>query len=474
MNFNSLEYIVFLGVVLVGYISLRHTLQNRLLLLASYAFYSAWDWRFLGLILISTTVDYLVARALGRAEHPLNRKYLLWISFAVNLSFLGFFKYFNFFLENFLALFASLGVELHGPTWQILLPVGISFYTFQTLSYVIDVYRKDVEPARNYLDYALYVSFFPQLVAGPIERGRNLMPQILQPRTVTRENVNEGLFLIYWGLFKKVFIADNLGAYLLLMDKTDPDGGLILVGMYLYMFQLYCDFSAYSDIARGTAKLLGFELMLNFRAPYFAPNIQELWQRWHISLTSWIRDYLYYPLVLSRFNKKSLNPKLIIIVTFTIMGFWHGASWNFVLWGLYNGIMLALYAWIQPKLRKTWKQIPPWLLPVATGLSIFITFHVMLIGDVFFRFTDTQLILFSLYHLFFNLAITAEAWDLFRILIGYIAPLLLLDILIYRHDDDLQRLFRYPAWARYGFFLFTLLLFATHPGQADSFIYFQF
>jgi len=474
MNFNSLEYFVFLGIILVLYFSLRHQMQNRLLLVGSYLFYGAWDWRFLGLILFATSVDFLIGRAMGRSENPLRRKQLLWISLAVNLSVLGFFKYFNFFLANFIALFAAIGIELHGPTWQIILPVGISFYTFQTVSYIIDVYRKDVAPAQNYFDYALYVAFFPQLVAGPIERGRNLMPQIVTPRTLSQDNVSEGIFLIYWGLFKKVFIADNLGAYLMLMDKTNPDGGLILVGMYMYMFQLYCDFSAYSDIARGTAKLLGFELMLNFRAPYFAPNIQELWQRWHISLTSWIRDYLYYPLVLARFQKKSLNPKLIIIVTFTIMGFWHGASWNFVLWGLYNGAMLALYALIQPTLRKNWKKISPWLLPAATGLSIFITFHVMLIGDIFFRFTDMQLILFSLHHLLINFSISPEALELFSILLAYIAPLLLIDLLLYRHNDDLQKLFHYPIWLRYGFFLFTLLLLATHPGQADSFIYFQF
>ncbi len=474
MNFNSLQYFIFLAVVVALYVSLRHRAQNRMLLIANYVFYAAWDWRFLGLLLIPTTVDYLVGRALANQDEATRRKQLLWLSLGVNLSVLGFFKYFNFFLENFLALFHGLGIELHAPLWHIILPVGISFFTFQSMSYVIDVYRKDTKPIDNYFDYALYLSFFPQLLSGPIERGSRLAPQITQPRTLSHDNFTEGLALIYWGLFKKVFIADNLGAYLRLVDTSAPDGGLILASMYVDMFQLYCDFSAYSDIARGSAKLLGFELMLNFRSPYFAPNIQEFWQRWHISLTTWIRDYLYYPLVLTRFRKQSLNPKLVVIITFLIMGLWHGAAWNFVLWGGYNGAVLALYATIQPKLRKAKKKIPTWAMPIVTLLSIALTFHVLLIGEIFFRFSDTEVMLFSLYHLFASFAITPAAIELFVVLLAYIAPLLIVELALYRNNDDMRRLLQFPALPRYLFFFITLLLLVVHPGPAGNFIYFQF
>lgn len=476
MDFNSLQYGVFLVVVYFLYLSLRHQAQNRLLLVASYLFYAAWDWRFLSLIMLSTTVDYFCGLRIDGTDDKAIRRRFMWISVATNISILGFFKYFNFFVDNFIALFGLFGIELTYNFWQIVLPVGISFYTFQTMSYTIDIYRKQVKPANNWFDYALYVSFFPQLVAGPIERGKNLMPQILQPRTISlRDSISEGLFLIYWGLFKKVFIADNLGTIISAYENTQ-DGGVMWASMWLYMFRLYCDFSAYSDIARGTAKLFGFELMLNFRAPYLARNVQEFWQRWHISLTTWIRDYLYYPLVLTRFKKKSLGPNQVVIITFIVMGFWHGASWNYVFWGLYNGLLLAAYAtWVPPFVRRhKLNKLGPVLSKVIWGLSIFLCLNFIILGDVFFRFTDMGHVNFYLWNIFTNFSFSAQAMSLYGTLFLYLIPLLIVDILLYRYNDDLQRLFRFPAVLRYLFLYITFYLVVMHPGHTDSFIYFQF
>lgn len=474
MSFNSLEYALFFLVVYALYLSLQHKGQNRMLLVASYIFYAGWDWRFLILVLISTSTDYLCAKYMNRYTKAAERRRFVWISVAINLSILGFFKYFNFFIENFVGLFALFGLELDINTWQIILPVGISFYTFQTMSYTIDVYRKQVEPAQNFFDYALYVSFFPQLVAGPIERGKNLMPQIVQPRTVNRANVTEGLFLIYWGLFKKIFIADNLGT-LITLSEHSSNGGILLVTTYMYLIRLYCDFSAYTDIARGTSKMMGFELMLNFRTPFLARNIQDVWQRWHISLSSWIRDYLYYPLVLTRIGKKSINPYFLVIVTFVIMGFWHGAAWNFIFWGAYNGTLLAVYtAWVIPFMRRHRRPVPVWWSKIWWILSIFITFNLMSFGNIFFRFSDLSMIGYYFLHIVTAFEFSAEMLEMLRMTLLYALPLMVVDILLYRYKDNVRALFTLPAWMRYSFLYLLLYLMIVHPGQTDSFIYFQF
>ncbi|GBC60623.1 MBOAT family protein [Desulfonema ishimotonii] len=480
MNFNSFEFGLFFLIVYALYLSLGHRWQNRLLLAASYIFYSFWDWRFLGLILFSTATDFLCALGIGiNPDRQYMRKRFLWLSVGVNLSVLFFFKYFNFFIDNFVALFSLFGVSLHLPTWRIVLPVGISFYTFQTLSYTIDVYRRQVEPTRRFGDYALYVAFFPQLVAGPIERAKNLLPQILTPRHLNKGDLSEGLFLIYWGLFKKIFIADNIGGLLAFSDhlpvQGEPTGGVVLVSTYAFMFQLYCDFSAYSDIARGAARLLGFDIMVNFRAPLFAPNIQETWNRWHISLTSWIRDYLYFPIALTRIGKKHMDVRLVVILTFLIMGLWHGASWNYVLWGGYNGLILAAYAVIAPRLKRWRRGIPKnaFRNRVWYVLSVLLTFHVAIFGVLFFRATSLAQIGHWLHSLFTDFAITPQAVGLFIQMMGYALPLLILDVLIYR-NEDIRRLFRYPVWLRYGFLYLTFYLMAVHHAITGNFIYFQF
>ncbi|CAM4316891.1 MBOAT family O-acyltransferase [Gillisia limnaea] len=341
MLFNSIDFAIFLPIVFVLYWfvvnkNLKH--QNILIALASYVFYGWWDWRFLALILFSTLVDYGIGVSLGK-EHNLNRrKILLWISILVNLGFLGFFKYYNFFIDNFKSAFTFFGSAINANSLNIILPVGISFYTFQTLSYTIDVYKKRLEPTKDFISFAAFVSFFPQLVAGPIERATNLLPQMLSKRQFEYNDAVDGLRQILWGLFKKIVIADNCATYanLIFNNSADYSGSTLVLGAVFFTFQIYGDFSGYSDIAIGTSRLFGFKLMQNFAFPYFSRDIAEFWRRWHISLSTWFRDYLYIPLGGSRGGTwmKVRNTFIIFIVS----GFWHGANWTFVIWGALNAI----------------------------------------------------------------------------------------------------------------------------------------
>ncbi|MEH6513697.1 MAG: MBOAT family O-acyltransferase [Maribacter arcticus] len=315
-------------------------LQNLLILVSSYVFYGWWDYRFLSLILLSTVVDYFIALRMAGNTNGRNRKLLLWGSMLFNLGILGFFKYYNFFVDSWVAAFQKAGFTME-YTWtlQIILPVGISFYTFQTMSYTIDVYRRQLQPTRDFISFASFVSFFPQLVAGPIERATNLLPQILQKRTFSYDRSVQGLRLILWGLFKKVVIADSLAPHVndIFANYAEYDGGTLWLGAVYFAVQIYCDFSGYSDIAIGVSKLFGFELMSNFKFPYFSRNIGEFWRRWHISLSTWFRDYLYIPLGGSR-NGKWASLKNIFII-FLVSGFWHGANWTFIIWGLIHALL---------------------------------------------------------------------------------------------------------------------------------------
>lgn len=300
MLFNSFTFLYFFIAVYVLYLLLKkkHLHQNFLLLVASYVFYGYWDWRFLSLILLSTLIDFFIGQTLYKQNDPRRRKILLSLSVIANLSFLGFFKYFNFFAESFESMVGLFGLTAGDLTLRIVLPIGISFYTFQTMSYTIDIYRGEMKPVKNLMNFALFVAFFPQLVAGPIERAKNMIPQIEKPRNVTPEFINAGIYLIVWGYFKKLVIADNVAliANKVFNNYTEYQGMDLIIGVLAFTIQIYCDFSAYSDIARGLAKLLGINLMLNFRLPYFALNPSDFWLRWHISLSSWLRDYLYIPL----------------------------------------------------------------------------------------------------------------------------------------------------------------------------------
>jgi D-alanyl-lipoteichoic acid acyltransferase DltB (MBOAT superfamily) len=344
MSFNSLTFALFLPIVFALYWivgSKRISLQNLLLMVASYVFYGWWDWRFLSLIAISTLVDFTLGRAIEKSTKDRSRWFFLLASLVANLGLLGFFKYYNFFAESLSASLENIGIEVNEFTLNIVLPVGISFYTFQTLSYTIDVYRRKARATNDLIAFAAYVSFFPQLVAGPIERASSFLPQFLSERKFEYEAAVLGLKLILWGLFKKLVVADNAGE---LADKIFDNfelypGPILFLGAVYFGFQIYGDFSGYSDIARGTSKLFGFDLMINFRCPYFSRNIAEFWQRWHISLNTWFRDYVYFPLGGSRCSTSKVIRNIFIV--FTISGLWHGANWTFVAWGILNAIIFV-------------------------------------------------------------------------------------------------------------------------------------
>jgi len=341
MLFNSIDFAIFLPIffILYWFVTKRSLkIQNFLIVISSYVFYGWWDWRFLSLIIFSTIVDYSIGILLSKEERILNRKIFLWTSIIVNLGFLGFFKYYNFFLDNFISAFSFFGMEINANSLNIILPVGISFYTFQTLSYTIDVYRRKLEPTKDIVAFSAFVSFFPQLVAGPIERATNLLPQFYKKREFDYSKAVDGVRQILWGFFKKIVIADSCAVYAndIFNNSAEYNGSTLVLGAVFFTFQIYGDFSGYSDIAIGTSKLFGFNLKQNFAFPYFSRDIAEFWRKWHISLSTWFRDYLYIPLGGSRGSTlvKVRNTFIIFIVS----GFWHGANWTFIAWGALNAL----------------------------------------------------------------------------------------------------------------------------------------
>ena len=343
MLFNSIDFAIFLPVVFLLYwfVTNRNLkLQNLLVVVASYVFYGWWDWRFLSLIVFSTLVDFWVGTGLHREQNHSKRKMLLLTSIIVNLGLLGFFKYFNFFVENFRTAFTFFGTEINASSLNIILPVGISFYTFQTLSYSIDIYRRKLEPTRDFIAFSAFVSFFPQLVAGPIERASNLLPQFYAKRQFNYAMAVDGMRQILWGMFKKVVIADRCAGYVndIFANSAEYSGSTLALGAFFFAFQIYGDFSGYSDIAIGTSRLFGFNIMRNFHFPYFSRDMAEFWRRWHISLSTWFRDYVYIPLGGSRVNKSTQIRNTLII--FVVSGFWHGANWTFIVWGLLNALFI--------------------------------------------------------------------------------------------------------------------------------------
>ncbi len=389
MLFNSIDFAIFLPIVFILYwfvINKNLKLQNLLIVVASYVFYGWWDWRFLSLILFSTLVDYTVGLKLKGEQDNTKRRVLLWISILVNLGFLGFFKYYNFFLDNFIAAFSFIGHPINPQGLNIILPVGISFYTFQTLSYTIDVYKGKLEPTRKFVAFSAFVSFFPQLVAGPIERATNLLPQFYKKRTFDYNKAVDGLRQILWGLFKKVVIADNAAQFAneIFNNSGDYSGSTLVLGVIFFAFQIYGDFSGYSDIAIGTSRLFGFSLMKNFAFPYFSRDIAEFWRRWHISLSTWFRDYLYIPLGGSKGSKWNKIRNVFII--FIVSGFWHGANWTFIIWGALN----ALYFLPLLLLNKNRQNIEivahgKYLPSIKELINMGITFALTLLAWVFFR-----------------------------------------------------------------------------------------
>lgn len=391
MLFNSLDYFIFLPVVFLlywGVFNGRLKAQNTFLLLASYLFYGLWDWRFLFLIIASTVVDFFVGQNINSSTTGLRKKQWLWISVLFNIGLLGFFKYYNFFIDSWVNACSFMGYELES-TWtlQIILPVGISFYTFQTMSYSLDIYYKRLEPTKDIISFATFVGFFPQLVAGPIERASNLLAQINNKRNFNYVQATAGLKLILWGLFKKVVIADSIAPIVddIFANYELYPASTLILGVSLFSFQVYGDFSGYSDIAIGTAKLFGIELMSNFKFPVFSRNVAEYWQRWHISLSTWFRHYVYIPLGGSRVSKLMSVRNIMII--FLVSGFWHGANWTFIAWGAFHGL-LYIPVFLMGRNRIYMNTIVAqnsWYPSIKEVLQIFITFVLVTFSRIFFR-----------------------------------------------------------------------------------------
>ena len=478
MLFNSIDFGLFLPIVFVLYWVVANCnlkLQNVLIVLASYFFYGWWDPRFLSLILFSTSVDYMVGIGLLKQENLTKRKILLWISIFVNLGFLGFFKYYNFFLDNFTTAFSFFGMPIKVGMLNIILPVGISFYTFQTLSYSIDVYRRKLEPTKDFVAFAAFVSFFPQLVAGPIERATHLLPQFYKKRKFDYTLAVDGLRQILWGLFKKIVIADNCAEYanLIFNNSESHSGSTLVLGALFFTFQIYGDFSGYSDIAIGTSRLFGFDLMRNFAFPYFSRDIAEFWRRWHISLSTWFRDYLYIPLGGSQggMNMKIRNTFIIFIVS----GFWHGANWTFIVWGFLNA-MYFLPLLLANKNRHNLEVVAMGkLLPsVKDFFAILTTFSLTVFAWIFFR-ADTITHAFSYIRGVFSTSLlsvpTILPFSLFGLLVFFIAV------------EWLGRGEQYAIHAlgsrskrplRWGLYYLIIVLIFFFMGREQEFIYFQF
>ncbi|WP_320814521.1 MBOAT family O-acyltransferase [Flavobacterium sp.] len=398
MLFNSIDFAIFLPIIFILYWFVTNNnlkRQNLLILIASYLFYGWWDWRFLFLIIFSTILDYIIGILLSEEENAAKRKFYLGISIVVNLGFLGFFKYYNFFLDNFVSAFSFFGQSISSSSLNIILPVGISFYTFQTLSYSIDVYRKELKSTKNFIDFAAFVAFFPQLVAGPIERASHLLPQFYKKRTFNYLNAVEGVKLIVWGLFKKIVVADNCAFFAnKIFDNPELfSSGELFIGMIFFSFQIYGDFSGYSDIAIGISKLFGFDLMINFKFPYFSRDIAEFWRKWHISLSTWFRDYLYIPLGGSKGSKRIQIRNVLII--FLVSGFWHGANWTFLVWGLFHALLfLPLLLLSRNRTNLATKKIN-----FSDVLKMIYTFLLVSIGWVFFRANSIAEALLYLYNM---------------------------------------------------------------------------
>jgi D-alanyl-lipoteichoic acid acyltransferase DltB (MBOAT superfamily) len=472
--FNSTQFLVFLAIVLPLYYALAHRWQNVMLLVASYVFYGCWDWRFLSLLAISTIVDFTCALLIHRTPEPLKRKRLLLVTLCLNLGFLGFFKYFGFFADSFAELMALFGVHASVPTLRIVLPVGISFYTFQSISYTIDVYYRRAEPTTDFIAFALYVSYFPHLVAGPIQRATHLLPQMQAPRRVDQTGIATACQLMLMGYFKKVFIADGVAPYVdqAFAQPRAMGSPQLLLSLYLFAIQIYGDFSGYTDIARGVSRLLGIELTLNFKQPYLAANITEFWRRWHIALSSFLRDYLYIPLGGNRHGTAMTHRNLLL--TMLLGGLWHGASWNFVAWGGLHGLYLSAHRMMSEGRRVESSRVPRGLFEwVVYVIKVVVTFHVVCLAWIFFRAKDFRGAWTYLLGLVQNWRPCPTA---FLVCAGcYMLMALLVDLACWQYDQELPALDTWPAWRR-GLVYAAMMVLISFVGELNArpFIYFQF
>jgi alginate O-acetyltransferase complex protein AlgI len=468
--FNSYEFWLFFVIVFAIYHCLPHRGQNVLLLVASNIFYGWWDWRFLFLLLFSTVLDYASGLWIEKSHTQRRKKIALVISIAANLTFLGFFKYYGFFTHEFATLCSRLGIHASLPVLDFILPVGISFYTFNSMSYVIDVYRGVVKAESNLLTYSVYVCYFPHMVAGPIQRATTLMPQVAKPRTFTVDDFVEGLYHVIIGLFKKVVIADNMASIANAVFMVDPatlSGGEILMGVYAFAFQIYGDFSGYSSIAQGTSKWLGIDLTTNFKMPYLATSPGDFWKRWHISLSSWLRDYLYFSLGGNRRGKWKTYRNLML--TMFLGGLWHGAGWPFIAWGTFHGLILCLYRPFEKK-----KAGPTRFAPIKRVLAVLLMFHLVCFGWLLFRAQSLTQIWLMLEQTATHWSMTPFAWHCLAAIAFFCVPLLVYEWLLDR-KGDLLLVLRAPWLVRgvlYVYFALMMVFFCAEIPH--EFIYFQF
>lgn len=456
-------------------------IRNTFIVAASYYFYSAWDWRFLGLIWVSTLVDYICGRLIDReyqkGSGARQKKWFVVLSITTNLGILGFFKYYDFFIKSTTALLSSFDLHPSIPLLKVVLPVGISFYTFQTLSYTIDVYRGRIRSEKSLLNFAAYVAFFPQLVAGPIERASSLLGQFSNRTTITREQLYTGFYLICSGMLKKVLIADNVSKLVdLYFGMKHPSAFHVVVGAYAFAIQIYCDFSGYTDIARGVARCLGFELRINFNLPYFSTNPSDFWRRWHISLSTWLRDYLYIPL---GGNRKGTGRMYINLMTTMLLGgLWHGAAWTFVVWGLFHGILLCIYKLAEDYYKRFERIVPKWGYTVLKPIKIFVFFNLIAIGWIFFRANNIHRawIMIKALGRGFDLktAISIINTPVFQVSALVTVLLIAVQLLQYIKNDR-WAVMNLPALIRAPVYTIGALLF-MYVGEygGKSFVYFQF
>jgi alginate O-acetyltransferase complex protein AlgI len=469
MLFNSYIFLIFLAIVIPIFLKIPKHWKKPFLLMVSYIFYGFWDWRFCILLLLSTTLDFFLGKKIAASEDIKKRKTFLAFSLVGNLGILMFFKYFNFFVDSFQNLGRTIGYELDDFHLNIILPVGVSFYTFQTLSYTIDIFRKKLEPTQSFLDFALFVSFFPQLVAGPIERARNLLPQIAEINRPTKLQLREGFMYITFGLFMKMIIGDNAGAIvdMVFANPSDYSSTELLIAPAVFLVQVYGDFGGYSLVARGVAKLLGVELMVNFKQPFLTTNYTDFWRRWHISLYGWFREYIYFTLGGSR--KGLFRTYLNVLILMTLAGFWHGASWNFIIWGFANGVVLMFDKWVTdnfklPKLNFVTRpiMIAMTLLTFSATLPIFRTYTM----DKFWVYWEAL-----------------SAWESFSvdIRIWYSALTIVIltfvvEIFYAKHEGDAAFLLKYPPSIKYAILaaVWIEILLSMAAFKPEPFVYFQF
>ena len=487
MLFNSINFAIFLPIVFTLYWLLNKQqlkFQNILLLVSSYFFYACWDYRFLFLLIFSTLLDFYTGLKMEKANNDKHRKFWFGLSVAVNLGFLGLFKYYNFFSESFAQALSLMGIRTNFVTLQIVLPVGISFYTFHGLSYVIDIFKRRIRAEKNFIDYAVFVSFFPLLVAGPIERATHLLPQIQKRREFKYEKAIDGLRQILWGILKKVVLADNCAEYanIIFNDSENYSGFTLFIGALFFAIQIYCDFSGYSDIALGTARLFGIELLRNFSFPYFSRDIAEFWRRWHISLSSWFRDYLYIPLGGSKGGTWMKIRNTFII--FIISGFWHGANWTFIIWGALNAIYFL------PLLLNDKNRVN--LETVAHGkffptpkefFSMMLTFLLTTLAWIFFRAQTVTQALHYIKNMYMGFTQYKSHQETLFFINKRISMFLLLIIGLFFIMEWLGREkqyalaefgFKWPKVARWTAYCFIIWVVFYLSGKEQQFIYFQF